>query len=153
MNATTCAVKILCVVLLGVITFGATGCATRALEKSSRSKALLSGMEPIAGEEDWVRDPANGGAHKVSAMAADEHPILYRVAQVVDYGILPAAGIYGLYQAAEAIDGGGDRSDSRRVYNFYGDGDVTVQDASPSASSDQSNRPTTTTTTSSGSAP
>ena len=124
-----------------------TGCATRALEKSSRSKAILGGMEPIVGEDDWVRDPSSGGAHKVSAMAAEEHPLLYRAAQVLDYGVLPAAGLYGVYQAVDAIDGSSDKSDGRKVYNFYGDGDVTVQDASPGAASDQSSRPTTTTTT------
>ena len=135
---------------LAMVAMAVTGCATRALEKSSRSKAILGGMEPIAGEDDWVRDPSNGGAYKVSAMAADEHPVLYRAAQVLDYGVLPAAGLYGLYQAAEAIDGG-DKSDSRKVYNFYGDGDVTVQDGSPGAAADQSSRPTTTTTTTSNS--
>jgi hypothetical protein len=132
-------------VLCLMVALIASGCATAALEKNTRSKALLSGMEPIAGEDDWVRDPSNGGARKVSAMTADEHPYLYRAAQIVDYGVLPAAGLYGLYQAAEAIDGG-DSSDSRKTYNFYGDGDVTLQDGSPGASSDQSSRPTTTTT-------
>ncbi len=132
---------------LSLVAMAVTGCATRALENSSRSKAILSGMEPIVGEDGWVRDPSSGGAHNVSAMAVEEHPILYRAAQVLDYGVLPAAGLYGLYQAVDAIDGSSDESDGRKVYNFYGDGDVTVQDASPGAASDQSSRPTTTTTT------
>jgi hypothetical protein len=140
----------LLLLVLGFTLVFMTGCATAAMEKNTRKSAILGGHEPIAGEPLWVRDPATGGAHSIEALTEERAPVKYWFAKVFDYGVLPAAGLAGLYWTADQIDSSGGGDDNRKTYNFENEGAVTVQDGSSGASSDQSSRPSTTITTTTG---
>jgi hypothetical protein len=142
-------VTIICAIALLILLLLQVGClATTAMENNTRKQMILSGYEPIAGEPSWVRDPETGAAHNVDAATDDRAPVKYWFAKVFDYGVLPAAGLAGLYWTADQIDqAGSSGSDNRKYYNFENDGPASVQDSSPSSSSDQSSRPSSTVNT------
>lgn len=131
---------------LAVIALSCTGCATAYMEREMRSEMIRGGMEPIAGEPQWVKD-ANGGAHNVKALTKAESPWLYRAAQVLDYVVLPLGATWGIYEGIDYLKGDSHVNNSKS-YIFQNDGDAAVQDGSPGAGQNQSESTTTSTSTS-----
>lgn len=121
MNATRIVVIVLAAVLL-------SGCATAHLQNKCVAKLQANGFAMSPHDKSIMVNealPLGSRAVDLAEIANKEHPILYKLAWVFDYVLVPSAAGFGLYKGAEQLDGGGGQGDT---YNYHtGGGDVVHQ--------------------------
>lgn len=104
------------------------GCATKQLKKNAYAEMRMLGYGPnISG---WAERPDKGGYEEIESYAREKYGFIYTLAEVFDYGVLPASGVaLCVYLADKATGGdsggGGDSFDIKSGGDTYvnkGDG-------------------------------
>ena len=107
-----------------------TGCATAYLQNKCVAKMQANGFTRSAYNKDIMVNealPLGSRAVDLAEVANQENPILYKLAWVFDYVLVPSAAGFGLYKGAQQLDGGGQGD----TYNYNtGGGDVVHQSGS-----------------------